>query len=119
MTDNIIDAATENRKILAYNRELYEAMQFLKDHRYFRVFMAYLKEQQDLRMLQLLQMPMSADDVIQRTYISGELATFEVVRALPETLYQTSKQQVDQALAYLEHDKENEEDFDDAESTDD
>lgn len=117
MTDNIIDAAAENRKLLAYNRELYEAMNFLKDHRYFRVFMQYLEDQQNLRMRQLLQMPMNADDIIQRTYVSGELATFEVVRALPETLYATSKQQVDQALAYIEKDKEDE-DFDNAEDPD-
>lgn len=117
MTDNIINPAEENRKLLAYNQKLYEAMRFLKDHVHFLTFMEYLKGQQDARMLQLLQMPMNADDIIQRTYVSGELATFEVVRALPETIFATSKQQVDQALAYIEKDREDE-DFDNAEDPD-
>ena len=106
MTEKIINPEAENLKILAENTRLKDAMEFLIKTPQFALFREHLQEQFDLRLKQVLQMPMSADDVIKRTYVAGEIATFRVVINMPELFIEGAKNMIESARVYEEHDKE-------------
>ena len=106
MTEKIINPEAENMKILAENTRLKDAMEVLLKTPSFQFFQKLLQEQYDLRMTQVLQMPESADDIIKRTYVSGEVATFRVVINMPELLLEGAKEMIESARVYEEHDNE-------------
>ena len=106
MIDKIINPEAENLKILAENTRLKDAMEFLIKTPQFALFRQHLQEQYDLRIMQVLQMPTNADDVIQRTYVAGEISTFRVIIGLPELYIEGAKEMIESARVYQEHDNE-------------
>lgn len=106
MNNKIINPEAENLKILAENTRIKDAMDFLVKTPQFAIFMQHLQGQYDLRIAQVLQMPMNADDIIKRTYVAGEIATFRVIINTPELLIEGAKEMIESARVYEEHDKE-------------
>ena len=106
MSEKIINPDAENAQILAYNSKLKNAMEVLISNTSFQFFCELLQEQYDLRLKQVLQMPESADDIIKRTYVAGEIATFRVVINMPQLLLEGAKGMIESAHVYEEHDKE-------------
>lgn len=106
MNDKIINPEAENLKILAENTRIKDAMDFLVKSPQFAIFREHLQQQFDLRIAQVLQMPMSADDLIKRTYVAGEIATFRVILNTPELLIEGAKEMIESARVYEEHDNE-------------
>ena len=112
-----IDVVAERQKVLSQARNIKAMMNNMLENSYFQHYAEELKKQYEERLPQLFQMPVSADDVVARTYVAGELAGLKIAIDLPAVLIDFAQASIDQAALYEEHDKEAEQpmEIDDAE----
>lgn len=93
MNENEI--ASERAKLLSEARLQKSAMVRLLDTTEWKTYSSGLQEQIDRRVVELLTMPMGADDVIKKTYTTGELAGIKLALAYPQVLIEYAQSSID------------------------
>lgn len=91
------DIEHEIERVLNLAHEQKRKMKDLLDYSSFQFYVAELEEQIDKRLNEVLVMPRGADDVIQRTYMSGEIAGIKLALNLPQVLIEYAQESIDSA----------------------
>lgn len=87
----------EREKLLAQARLQKSSMVRLLDSTDWKTLASELQAQIDRRFLEMLTMPLGADDVIKKTYIAGELAGLKVALDYPQVLIDYAQSSIDSA----------------------
>lgn len=84
--DHVEDPDTQYEKAFTQKKR----MQELLENPAFILFTELLQKQVDYRVTQLLLMPDGMDDMVRRTYSSGEVAGIKIALAFPKILIETA-----------------------------
>lgn len=101
------DIEHEREKLLGEARLQKAAMVRLLEDRNFKMYVEHLQKQIDRRLIQVLQMPLSADDIIQKTYCMGEMAGMKIALDLPQVLIVYAQTSIDSARVQEEMEQGN------------
>lgn len=85
----------ERAKLLSEARLQKTAMVRLLDTPEWKTYAGELQKQTNRRLVELLAMPLGADDVIKKTYTTGELAGIKLALEYPQVLIEYAQSSID------------------------
>lgn len=87
----------EREKLLSQARFQKSSMVRLLENRDFQMYVVELQKQIDQRLNELLTQPKGADDLVQKTYNTGEMAGLKLAVDLPKVLVEYAQTSIDSA----------------------